>query len=162
MDDNELSVEQQGEIVDEFLDGLLDAFGLDGEVEVDRVDDDTVEIRVDGEDLGLLIGPGGNTLTSLQELSKTVVQRHATGAHHGRIRVDVAGYRQRRREALTGFAQQVADEVRETGTQKGLEPMGAADRKVVHDAVSEVEGVATISEGQEPRRRVVIVVDEGD
>ena len=97
MDDNELTVDQQGEIVDEFLDGLLDAFGIDGEVKVERVEDDTVEIFIEGNDLGLLIGPGGDTLTALQELSKTVVQRHATGAHRGRIRLDVGGYRQRRR-----------------------------------------------------------------
>jgi spoIIIJ-associated protein len=73
------------------------------------------------------------------------------------VRIDVAGYRERRREALGRFAQQVASEVLASGVPKALEPMHPADRKVVHDVVNELDGVSTTSEGEEPRRRVVIM-----
>lgn len=153
----EVSLDRQGEIVAVFLEGLLDAFDLDGEVRQVRIDDDTLEIRIEGDDLGLLIGPKGQTLAAVQELARTVVQRQAHGAHQGRFRIDVAGYRERRRQALERFARSVAEEVKRTGVQKALEPMGSADRKIVHDAVNEIDGVSTISEGEEPRRHVVII-----
>ena len=72
------------------------------------------------------------------------------------VHVDVGRYRERRREALAAFARKVAAEVEESGETRALEPMNAADRKVVHDTVAEIEGVATASEGEDPRRRVVI------
>ena len=144
-------------IVTEFLDGLVDAFDLEGRVEAVSIDDDTSEVRVEGRDLGILVGPKGNTLAAIQELSRTVIHRKVSGTAAGRVRLDVAGYRQRRREALERFTQGVAEEVRSSGLQKALEPMGSADRKVVHDTVNALEGVSTISEGDEPRRRVVII-----
>ncbi|WP_208029364.1 RNA-binding cell elongation regulator Jag/EloR [Rhabdothermincola sediminis] len=153
----EVSLEEQGDIVEAFLEGLLDAFDLDGDVQQVRIDDDTLEVRIEGDDLGLLIGPKGQTLVALQELARTVVQRQAQGAHRGRFRVDVAGYRERRRQALERFARSVAEEVKRTGVQKALEPMGSADRKVVHDTVNAIDGVSTLSEGEDPRRRVIIV-----
>ncbi len=154
---NDVTVEEQATIMRTFLDGLVDAFDLDATINDEKVDDETIELRVEGEDLGLLIGPKGQTLQAVQELARTVVQRQATGTHHGRVRIDVAGYRQRRREALERFAQQVAADVIASGVPKALEPMHPADRKVVHDVVNELEGVSTTSEGEEPRRRVVIV-----
>ena len=162
MDDTIVTVEEQAEIIGGFLEGLLDAFHLEGEVRHTKTDDDTVEIDLQGDDLALLIGPKGQTLTALHELSRTVLQRQATGRYEGRVRVDVSGYRMRRREALARFAAQVAEEVRANGVQKALEPMNSADRKVVHDTVNELEGVATRSDGQEPHRRVVIVPGSSD
>jgi spoIIIJ-associated protein len=159
---NDATVEEQAEIISEFLEGLVDAFGLDGEVSSEKIDDDTIEVQVNGNDLGLMIGPKGQTLQCIQELARTVVQRKATGTHHGRVRIDVGQYRQRRREALERFTRQVAEEVRSTGRQKALEAMGPADRKVVHDTANEIDGVSTISEGQEPRRRVVILPATAD
>ena len=144
-------------IVSEFLTGLVGAFGLEGTIEVESIDEDTNEIRVQGSDLGLLVGPKGNTLAAVQELSRTVVHRRVPGQAAGRIRLDVGGYRQRRREALERFTQAIAEEVRTSGVQKALEPMSPADRKVVHDTVNEMEGVSTISEGEDARRRVVII-----
>ena len=85
------------------------------------------------------------------------MHRRVPGTAAGRVRLDVAGYRQRRREALERFTRSVADEVKESGVQKVLEPMAPADRKVVHDTVNEIDGVRTVSEGEEPRRRVVVV-----
>jgi spoIIIJ-associated protein len=155
--DTDVDLDAHTAIVSEFLTGLVDAFGVEAEVEVDSIDEDTSEVRVEGSDLGLLVGPKGNTLTAIQELSRTVVHRRVPGTAAGRVRLDVAGYRQRRREALARFTQSVAEEVKSSGVQKALEPMNPADRKVVHDTVNEIDGVGTLSEGEEPRRRVVIV-----
>lgn len=152
----EISVEEQGEIVADFVDGLVGAFDLDGEITTVAIDEDTVEVRVEGDDLGLLIGPKGQTLAAIQDLSRTVVQRRADGGSRGRVRLDVSGYRQRRKEALERFVHTVAEEVKSTGVQKVLEPMSPPDRKIVHDTANTIDGVSTSSEGEEPRRRVVI------
>jgi spoIIIJ-associated protein len=157
MTDTDVDIVAHTAIVSEFLTGLVEAFGVTGQVESESIDEDTVEIRIDGQDLGILVGPKGNTLAAIQELSRTVVHRKVPGQAAGRIRLDVAGYRQRRREALERFTQNVAEEVRSGGVQKALEPMNAADRKVVHDTVNDIDGVSTLSEGDEPRRRVVII-----
>lgn len=155
--DTDVDLDAHTAIVSEFLTGLVDAFGLEASVETDSIDEDTSEVRIEGADLGLLVGPKGNTLTAIQELSRTVVHRRVPGTAAGRVRLDVAGYRQRRREALERFTQDVARQVIEGGLQKALEPMNPADRKVVHDTCNDIDGVSTISEGEEPRRRVVIV-----
>jgi spoIIIJ-associated protein len=156
--EDEASVAEQGEMARSFVSDLLDRFGASGTVEVVEVDDETVEVSVQGQDLGLLIGHKGATLASLQELTRTVVQRH-TGGQTARVLVDVAGYRQKRRAALERFAQKVAEEVRESGNEQQLEPMTPPDRKVIHDTVNAIEGVATRSEGLEPQRRVVVAPD---
>ena len=156
MSTTDVTVQEQADIVRGFLEGLVAAFGVEGTLEQEQIDEDTIEVKVVGDDLGLLIGPKGNTLVAVQELARTVVQRQASGTHHGRVRIDVGGYRQRRREALERFTQQVAEQVKESGLQKALEPMVASDRKVVHDTVNDIDGVRTLSEGEEPRRRVVI------
>ena len=155
MSDTELA--EQGEVVRGFLVDLLDAFGLDGDVTAAPAEEGAVELDVTGEDLGLLIGPKGATLQAVQELSRSVLQRSLPGETHARIRVDVGGYRAHRREALQRFTQQIAEEVRDSGVQKALEPMSPPDRKVVHDTVNEITGVRTLSEGEDSRRRVVIL-----
>jgi spoIIIJ-associated protein len=157
MSDTELA--EQGEVVRGFLVDLLDAFGLDGEVSATPAEEGAVELAVTGEDLGLLIGPKGATLQAVQELSRSMLQRTRPGEVHARIRVDVGGYRARRREALEAFVRKVAADVVASGTQKALEPMSPPDRKVVHDTVNEIPGVHTVSEGEDTRRRVVIIPD---
>ena len=152
----EVSLGDQADMARQFVDGLLEEMDLDAEVNVTHLDEETVELRVDGDDLGLLIGAKGVTLLALQDLTRTVVQRR-TGAGNGRLLVDVNGYRQKRKEALERFAQKLADEVRSQGSRKVLEPMSAADRKIVHDTVNAMDGVTTTSEGEEPRRRVIIL-----
>lgn len=153
---SDASVKDQAEAAEEFLGGLVAAFGLTATVTSEEVDE-AVEVQIQGEDLGLLIGPKGRTLWALQELTKTVVQRQQGGGLSTRIRLDVAGYRERRRVALEAFTKDAAAAVLESGQARALEPMGAADRKVVHDTVNDIDGVATRSEGEDPRRRVVIV-----
>ena len=150
-----LSLEEQAESARAFVAGLLQELGLPAEVSARVVDDETAEVSVEGQSLGVLIGPGGATLGALQELARTYVQKQ-TGGHSSRIVVDVAGYRAKRVAALQRFTHQVAEEVKASGEERTLEPMSAADRKVVHDAVNEIEGLATRSEGEEPRRYIVI------
>ncbi|QXC59827.1 Jag N-terminal domain-containing protein [Aquihabitans sp. G128] len=162
MSDDAVSVDEQADIISEFLEGLLVALDVSGDIGRTKVDDDTVELAVEGNDLGLLIGPKGQTLTAVHELSRTVLQRRATGRHDGRVRIDIGGYRQRRQEALARFVRAQADEVLAQGVARSLEPMNAVDRKVVHDTVNEIDGVETLSEGVDPDRRVVIVPEGAD
>ena len=143
-----------GQAASEFLSGLVSAFGTTGQVSVSR-EDDEIEVRVDGTELGLLVGPGGNTLMAIQDLTRVASQRRL-GDQDTRLRVDIAGYRERRKEALGRFAQKVAEEVVATGQARRLEPMNSADRKIVHDTLIEVAGVSTRSEGEDPKRRVVV------
>jgi spoIIIJ-associated protein len=142
-----------------FLLGLAEAFGVRATAEV-VTDADDVEVRLFGDDLGLLIGPRGQTLQAVQDLTRIAVQRHDED-RHGRLRIDIAGYRERRREALGRFTEQVASQVVASGEARALEPMSAADRKVVHDVAATLNGVSTRSEGEDPFRRVVIFPADG-
>jgi spoIIIJ-associated protein len=152
----DLSVPEQAEVARTFVAGLVEAFGLRASVAVTDDGDDTIDVAVTGDDLGVLIGPKGATLQAIQELAKTAVQRRTPG-RTARLHVDVAGYRAKRKDALERFTHQVAEQVKSSGTRRALEPMNAADRKIVHDTANEIEGVTTTSEGEEPRRRVVIL-----
>jgi spoIIIJ-associated protein len=147
-------IEEQQAAVKGFLEGVVDAFRVEATVTVRMSDDGAIEAAIDGDDVGLLLGPRGATLESLQELARRALQQSSEDSL--RLRVDVGGYRERRREALGKFAAKVAAQVLESGEPASLEPMGAADRKVVHDAINDIDGVSTSSEGEEPRRRVVI------
>jgi spoIIIJ-associated protein len=151
----------EGELAESFLRGLLDATGSSYTLERHEIDDDTTELDVTGDDLGLFIGHRGQTLSAIQELTRTVVQRQGPGPHH-RVLVDVGAYRKARREALELFTREVAAQVLASGTARVLEPMRPPDRKVVHDTANGIEGVSTLSEGEEPRRRVVITPDPTD
>ena len=138
------------------IETLFCRIALADQVTVERRDGGGVTLSVAGPDLGLLIGPKGQTLAALQELTRTVVQRRL-GARSGPLLVDVAEYRRTRRAALERFATEVADKVKQAGVATALEPMVPADRKVVHDTVNAIDGVTTTSEGEEPHRRVVIM-----
>ncbi len=149
------ALEEQGKVAVTFLTGLVEAFELTATVAVRSVNESAVEVAVDGEDLGLLVGPRGATLQAIQELTRTAVLRE-TGMRDGWVIVDVAEYRVKRRAALEKFALQVADQVKSAGSAVRMDPMPPADRKVVHDVLNGVEGVETGSEGEEPRRRVIV------
>lgn len=152
------TAEEMGEEARVFLEGLAEAFDVDARAEIELLDDTTVEARLVGDDLGLLIGPKGQTLAAVQDLARAAVQH---GPRRGaRLRVDVGGYQQRRREALARFTLDVAAQVRSGGSPVSMEPMPAVDRKVVHDTVNTVDGVVSRSEGEDPRRWVVILPDE--
>jgi spoIIIJ-associated protein len=152
---SEVSVQEQAREAEVFTRGLVDAFGAPAAVATTIDEEGGVLVDVTGDNLGLLVGPRGATLQAIEELVRTVVQRRTEG-RGTRINVDVGGYRAKRRAALARFAEEQADKVRESGQDQALEPMPAADRKVVHDAIAELDGVDTISEGEEPYRRVVV------
>jgi spoIIIJ-associated protein len=148
------SVEEQAEAARLFTQGLVDQFGLAGSVRV-QADAEAIQVDVEGDGLGLLVGPKGVTLRAIEDLVRSAVQRRGDGPGP-RLNVDVAGYQARRRAALEEFARSLAARVLESGRDQALEPMPAADRKLVHDVVAEIDGVTTTSEGEEPRRRVVL------
>lgn len=150
----DVTTEQVGAEAVRFVTGLLDAFELQGTVNVTQ-DDDELELTIEGDDLGVLIGPRGSTLIALQDVVRVASQRRL-GDHDSHLRIDVSGYRQRRREALARFTTQLIAEVLESGTPSVLEPMPSADRKVVHDTVAAASGVVSRSDGDDPYRRVVI------
>ncbi len=130
-----MSAAAVGEQAKAFIEELVAAFGLQGETTLVE-DGDDLEVTVAGADLGLLVGPKGATLQAVQDLARVASQRRL-GDHSTRLRVDVGGYRVRRREALGRFATQVAEDVQRTGTARALEPMSSSDRKIVHEALLE-------------------------
>ena len=153
-------MEDQLVAAEEFLRGLVASFELDASVSAHPVDPETIEAQLHGEGLGVLIGPRGETLSALQELTRVAVQRRL-GSRSARLLVDVADYRRKRSAALERFARKEAEKVRESGVARELEPMLAPDRKVVHDTVNLIDGVESTSEGEEPQRRVVIMPARG-
>ena len=138
---------------EEFVSGLLQSLELEGEVS-SSIEGDTATVEVSGESLGGLIGRRGQTLDALQEITRTAVQRRLKG--RVRVLVDVEGYRARRRASLAEYARSIAERAKERGTEIELEPMTAYERKVVHDAVAEIDGATSFSEGVEPNRKVVV------
>jgi spoIIIJ-associated protein len=153
----ESDLDDQAEAAMEFLEGLFDAMGLPADLE-SNFEDGTMYVDVWGseseEGMGLLIGRHGQTLESLQDLVRGAMQRK-TG-ERCRVVVDVEDYRKRRRSQIVARAQSVARRVKKTGKPETLEPMSAFERKIVHDAVGDIGGLETASEGQDPDRRVVI------
>ena len=153
----DLDLAQQTDIVAEVVRGVVGALGIDAVVTTRVLDEDTAEVTVTGENLGFLVGPRGRTLTALNEVARSVVLRRGNTAPSARVHVDIAGYRQRRRDALAAFVTTTAEQVRVHNVAHVLEPMGSVDRKVVHDTVGELEGVSSVSEGEDHDRRVVII-----
>ena len=154
---DEESLEVQAEVAGEFLAGILERMGVDAEVEshlVDGVMYVDVVAGQDPEDVGRLIGRHGQTLEALQEVVRGAVQRK-TG-ERPLVVVDVEDYRKRRRAQLVERSRDAAEMVKRTGRRHRMEPMNAFERKIVHDAVASVGGVESMSEGEDPQRRVVI------
>jgi spoIIIJ-associated protein len=137
-----------------FLTGLAAAAGVTGTV-TSEVNGEDIDLNLDGEGVELFVGPKGNTLSAVQDLTRVVSQRRL-GDHDTKLRVDIGHYRQKRKDALSRFATKVANDVLTSGQARVLEPMNSADRKVVHDTLLEVDGIETRSEGEEPNRRVVV------
>lgn len=154
-DPSPVSPQEVGDAAVAFMDGLVAAFDATGSSSLD-VDGTELDVHVEGDGLGLLVGPGGRTLHAIQDLARVSSQRRL-GDHETRLRIDVAGYRARRSEALQRFAVDVASSVRESGSARALEPMNSADRKVIHDALNDEDGVESRSEGDDPNRRIVVM-----
>lgn len=149
-------LEEQADAAADFLEELLGHMGVDAVAEpnpqgrrmyVDIVGDDE-------DDMALLIGRHGQTLDSIQELTRMAVSRRLD--ERVRVIVDVGDYRKRREERLEARARESAMRVLRTGGEECLEPMSPLERKIVHDAVAEIDGVESSSRGEEPNRAVVI------
>jgi len=156
---NKMNLEEQAEITEDFVSGLLERMDLQARV-VSSIEDNRAVVQAQGLNLGLAIGPRGETVRAITQLAHTMIQRLSDGEAEGKLTVDIGGYRERRRTFLAEFAVNQANEVIEDGNSVALDPMNASDRKVVHDAVSDIEGVTTRSEGSDYDRHVVITVDE--
>lgn len=154
-------LEEEGDAAADYVEELLDIADLDGDIDIEVRDGRTYVSVVPGEDdeddrLADLVGPDGRTLEALQELVRLAVLA-ATG-HRSRLILDIAGHRARRDAELRRVAAEVVDRVREGAGTVHLDPMGAYERKIVHDVVAEA-GLASESEGEGPRRHVVISAD---
>jgi spoIIIJ-associated protein len=148
---------REGDIAADYLERLLDIIDYDGDIDLD-VENDRAIVAIVGDGLQALVGPQGQTLDALQELTRLAVQQ-STG-NRSRLMLDVAGHRHSRREALTSLANETATKVRDSEESVRLQPMNPFERKVVHDVISSLDGVRSESEGEEPNRRVVVHVDQ--
>ena len=137
----------------EVLEHVTAAIGVRCRIEVADVGD-VLEATCFGDDLGLLIGRHGQTIDAVQVLAAAIVG--GSGDERREVVVDAAGYRDRRRRTLESVALRSAEEALRTGEKIELEPMSAAERKVIHTSLEHHEGVTTSSEGDEPFRRVVV------
>jgi spoIIIJ-associated protein len=146
-------LEQEGEVAADYLEELLEIADLDGDLDMD-VEGDRATVSIVGAALPQLVGPDGEVLEALQELTRLAVYRE-TG-ERSRLMLDVSGHRAGRREALEQLAEQVVAQVKESGERATLDPMSPFERKVVHDVVAGA-GLSSESEGVEPRRYVVVL-----
>jgi spoIIIJ-associated protein len=152
-DGAENPLETEAEIAADYLEELLDIADLDGDLDMD-VEGDRAAVSIVGGDVRQLVGQNGEVLEALQELTRLAVYRE-TG-ERSRLMLDVGGFRADRRARLEKIAEEAVEEVRRSGERKALDPMTPFERKVVHDVVA-AAGLASASEGEEPRRRVVVL-----
>ena len=148
---------REGDIAADYLERLLDIADYDGDIDLD-VENDRAVVAIVGGDLQALVGGRGETLDALQELTRLAVQQQ-TGVR-SRLMLDVSGHRQARRAELQKLAGETAQRVLESSEPSRLTPMNPFERKVVHDAVAAIEGVRSESEGEEPHRRVVVLLEQ--
>jgi spoIIIJ-associated protein len=152
-----LDLEQQARVAREFLEGLVEAYGLEGTVSAE-IDDEVIIADVRGDQTEALVGVRGSVRSAIHELTRTVLQRYS--ADTARLRLDIAGYAERRREALSIYAEQLIEQLMAEGGEIMLEPMSPADRKVIHDVAAAHDGVNSYSEGEAPRRYVVLSLSD--
>jgi len=154
-------LEEEGDIAADYLEELLDITDLDGDIDID-IENGRASVAIVADGAGTpalrkLVGSDGEVLEALQELTRLAVQ--AQTGDRTRLLLDVAGFRAEKRTSLIALAQEVVARVRASGTDEKLDPMPAFERKVVHDAVA-AAGLESESEGEEPRRRVVVLAPE--
>ena len=154
-----LPPDEPADRVEALLDEIVDALELDAEVIVEETPDE-IAARVEGEELGLLIGRRGQTIDAVQLVCYRVAFRGR--GERKRVSVDAAGYRERRRETVERQADRAADRALETGKEIELEPMSPTERKIIHDRLKDRSGLETFSEGEEPERCVIVAPLVGD
>ena len=150
------SLLEQADLAEAFVGGVANTLGVSLSFARHDVEDGIMRIEAHGEDIGLLVGRRGVTAQAIDELVRTVLQRSGGSTREGKIRIDVGGIRARRAAALAEFTRRVAEEAAESGHDVALEPMNRVDRKIVHDVITDIDRVASRSEGEDPHRRVII------
>lgn len=146
---------EEGEVAGDYLEQLLDILDFDGDIDLD-VEGDRAVVSIDGgEDLDRLVGSDGAVLDAVQELTRLAVQQEL--GDRSRLMLDIGGWRAAKRESLTEAGRLVAQRVLESGSSEEMDPMTPFERKIIHDAIAEIEGVVSDSSGVEPNRRVVVL-----
>lgn len=141
-----------------FVSGLLEHMGVDCTVTVELSERGAYEVRLEGDDLGRIIGRRGDTLDAIQQLTGYAVNRDRR--ERIRVHLDAEGYRARREESLAAMARRQAEKAIRLQKPVTLEPMNAYERHVVHTALQDYPHISTHSVGAEPNRRTVIVYEE--
>ena len=151
----EVRLVEEGEVAGDYLEQFLDILDFDGDIDLD-VEGDRAVVSIDGgDDLDSLVGADGAVLDAIQELTRLAVQQEL--GERSRLMLDIAGWRAAKREALTEKGRLVAQRVLESGEAVEMEPMSPFERKIIHDAIAEIDGVSSDSTGVEPQRRVVVL-----
>jgi spoIIIJ-associated protein len=145
-------LDEEADAAADFLEGLLDAMDLPGDLRI-RVQEDHAEVEVVEIGSGALIGRRGQTLEAIQELVRCALQREFQ--RRSRVKVDAEGYRARRLEKLLEKAEEAIEDVLDGGEGERLEPMDVFERKAIHHLVAQYDGVSSRSQGREPARRVI-------
>lgn len=144
--------------IDEFLNKVLDHFKLSGVNTVTvEVEENRIVADISGDDCGILIGRKGETLRSIQYIASLIANK--TAKTRVRLVLDIGSYRAKRKDNVVGLATRTAERALRTGQAFELTPMSAADRRVVHESLNDYPGIVTYSEGEEPRRYVVIDIE---
>ena len=146
--------DQVQEKVKAFLDEVLGAMGIQHTIETSFSPEGIMDVKIEGEGMGVIIGKRGSTLDSLQYLATLVVNKGRTD--HVRIKLDTEGYRARRQQNLERLAVNLAKKVKRTGHRVVLEPMNPYERRIIHATLQPDRGVETHSDGEEPYRKVII------
>ncbi len=153
-----VSGDEKAEKIVAFLSGLMEHMNVQATPHVERTEEGTYRVNLEGEDLGCIIGRRGETLDAIQQLTSYSVNRGTS--RRVRIHVDAENYRAKREESLIRLANRVADKVVKYRRNVTLEPMNAYERHVIHTALQDYPGVTTYSTGTEPNRRTVVAVEK--
>ncbi len=142
-------------VAEEFLRNVFQTMGMDVTLVTDyNADEKTMNIDLQGDDMGILIGKRGQTLDSLQYLTSLVINKQSED--YIRVKLDIENYRERREETLENLARNMAAKVKKTRHSVVLEPMNPYERRIIHACLQDDRYVTTASEGEEPYRHVVI------
>lgn len=150
-------IEKFTEISNEFIDKILKPLEIKYSTEI-SMDKNVLNVNILGneKDLGIVIGKRGTTLDSIQYILSLIINKHSES--FVRVIVDSSGYREKRKKTLINLAEKTANRALRTGRPARLEPMNAHERKIIHEALKDFDGVFTHSEGQEPNRRIVVQI----
>ena len=149
------AVEDVEAIARKFLEDVLDAMNVQADLDVFVDEEDkSIEIEIEGDDMGLLIGKRGHTLDSLQYLCSLAVNKKTDDYY--RVRLDTENYRYRREVTLKKLAKSIAAKVRRTRRSVSLEPMSPYERRIIHSTLQDDLYVTTRSDGEEPYRHVIV------